>query len=143
MKDEPIDKYTPMGPGFFIFFQDMFPEDGGAAYDYLIHRRKLDAYRIEAKRLIDQKKAKKLNKEKKLKKELASLQAKKMLADQHAKIGKLKEIELNLVQVSESLLKVEKDLAEIKQTREAIEAKARIMRNNDEVLILLISEGYL
>jgi len=59
------------------------------------------------------------------------------LAEQQEKIRLEIEYELHLELVSESLLQIEKDLAEIERKRADISLQARIMRDDDEVILIL------
>lgn len=125
-----------MGPGFFIFFQDEFPNDGGTAYDpALEHQRQ--HYRRKAKTALAREKAEKLNDKKRFKKELITLEVERMLADQQGEIRQKEETELKLLEVSESLLLTERDLVEIGRKRAKIDLIARIMRDDDELMIIL------
>lgn len=128
---------SPMGPGFFIFFHEPQNTTRGGG------NKGGDGYYAQAKLTWQRNKAKKLNSQKKLKKELIILESKMMLAVQQSKISTIKEIELELAQVSKSLLDIEKDLTEITQARKTIKKRARIMRNNEKAIILLIGEGWL
>lgn len=127
---------SPMGPGFFIFFHE--PEDTTRGGGQGAAKRKADYY-AKAKCLIEKEREEKLKEKEKLEKQIEILEIR---IKPDTKISIRKEIELELAQVSKSLLLIEKDLAEIKQTRKAIQKRARIMRSND-TLILLIGEGCL
>jgi len=94
-------------------------------------------YEGRIKDLLDKERAALLNEAKQAKKRLVKIEVKRLLADQQEKIRLELEYELQLTIVSESLLQIERDLAEINRKRAAIKLKARIMRDDDEVMILL------
>ena len=94
-------------------------------------------YEKRIKKVLDEERAQLLNEAKQLKKNLVKREVKRLLADQQEKIRLQSEYELQLAVVSESLLQVERDLAEIDSKRAKIKLRARIMRDDDEVMILL------
>lgn len=128
---------SPMGPGFFIFFQDVFTEGSGAREAVRRRVRRLEEYEEELKLSIDKEQASLLIEAKELEDNLVKVEAKRMVADQEEKIRLESEYELQLALISESLLQVERDLAEIDRKRAEISLKARIMRDDDEIIILL------
>lgn len=135
---------TPMGPGFFIFFQH--DESGSSGGNYGKPYRKerpsrilkpLCEYEKEIKALIEDERKKLIAEEEALRKRLAIVKKERLLAVQQDKIRYKQEIELKYLIVSESLLQVKRDLAEIERKRAAIKMRARIMRDDEEVLLLL------
>lgn len=94
-------------------------------------------YEKRIKKLLDEERARLLNEAKSARKRLLKIEVEKLLADQRTEIRHKQEIELKSLIISESLLTIEKDLTEINRKRAKIKLKARIMRDDDEVMILL------
>ena len=101
--------------------------------------RPVSDYEKEIKQLLAKEKAKKLKEKRSLKGKETRLEKKIQKQD----IRQKQESELKLLLISESLLRIEKDLIEIQRKRAQITKKARIMRDDDEVIMLLMSKGYL
>lgn len=132
---------THYGPAYFppgdIVIEDIGAGNGaGGNYGGRVLPSLAD-YEKRIKDLLDKERAETLNEIKRLKKLLVKAEVEKMLVAQQEEISKRLEIELKFEIVSESLLQVERDLAEIDRKRAAIKLKARIMRDDDEVMILL------
>jgi len=132
---------THYGPAYFppgnIIIEDVSPGLGaGGNYGGRILPSIAD-YEKRIKKLLERERAERLNEAKKLRKRLIQVQAQQLLAEQQDKIRQKQEIELKYLLVSESLLRVEEDLAEIKRKQAQIELRAKIMRDDDEVIILL------
>lgn len=123
---------TPMGPGFFIFFQEIIETGAGGYYKPLrktYYLKPLDYYKKEIKE--------KLKKEKEV-----LIEAKQDL------IVSLKEIEERPEEkaLKKQIIIIEVKLADIKRELRIIEAKlqiipklASILRDDDEVLLILNS----
>lgn len=134
----------PMGPGFFIFFQDVYPETGGSgkrsggrkAKPYV--RKSLVTYEEQIKKRLDKERAKKLNEQKALERKQLRFEAEKLLVIQQ-EVRQKQDTELKLLLVSDSLLKIEKELTEINAKRANINMIARIMRDDDEVIALWLT----
>jgi len=130
------------GPAYFppgdIIIEESFTGNGaGGNYGRGRVLPSIADYEERIKKLLDKERADRLNEAKKLKKRLIQIEAEKMLVAQQTEIRQIQEIELKSLIVSESLLQVKRDLAEIDRKRAAIKLKARIMRDDDEVMILL------
>lgn len=89
-------------------------------------------YDEEVKRLLALEQKTK-TKKKQLKKKQKSLKAKTRQKD---------ETRLKLLEVSKSLLTIEKDLAEIEKKRAKIKKRARIMKDDEDVIAILMQKGY-
>ena len=127
-----------MGPGFFMFFRTEVDEGSSGARETLRRRiKRIEEYEEELKLSLDKEQAPLLIEAKELEEKLVKVEVKRVLAGQQEKIRLESEYKLQLALISESLLQVEMDLAEIDRKRAEISLKARIMRDDDEVIILL------
>ena len=75
--------------------------------------------------------------EKRIKKLLIKQELEKLQAEQQEEIRHSQEIELKYLIISESLLQIKRDLAEIERKRATIKLRARIMRDDDEIMVIL------
>lgn len=126
---------TPMGPGFFIFFQIGGRGTSGGNYGRVLPS--LADYEKRIKKLLDEEKETLLTEEKTAKDNLVKIEAKHLIDKQKEEIRQEIEYELQLEIISESLLQIERGLAEIERKRAEISLRARIMRDDDEVMILI------
>lgn len=99
--------------------------------------RHIDEYKEEIRLLLAKEEKEARKEKKKLEKKEIRLEAKLTLPN-----GQIEKTRLELEKVSKSLLTVEKDLAEIEKKRAEINLRARIMRDDDEIMMLLMSKGY-
>ena len=132
---------THYGPAYFPP-GDIVIEDVGGGYgaggDYSGRiLPSLADYEKRIKDLLDKERAETLNEIKRLKKLLVKAETERLLDIQRGEIRQKLETELKLEILSESLLTIQRDLAEIDRRRAAIKLKAKIMRDDDEVMILL------
>lgn len=136
------------GPAFFgvsHYGGTYFPPGGnvveipstGAGGNYGRPLPSLQEYEKRIKKYLDIEQAERLEEKEKLIARLVSLEAEKIKDQKNEEIRQNQEYELKYLLVSESLLQVEKDLAEIAEKRANIKLRARIMRDDDEVMILL------
>lgn len=135
---------TPMGPGFFIFFQH--DESGSSGGNYGKPYRKerpsrilkpLCEYEKEIKALIEDERKKLIAEEEALRKRLAIVKKERLLAVQQDKIRHKQEIELKYLIVTKAIAQVSADLQKIEQRKKTIKLKARIMKDDEEILLLL------
>lgn len=94
-------------------------------------------YEKRIKKLLDEERAQLLNEAKEARKRLEKLEIERLLDIKQADIRQKRELELKYLVMSESLLQIEKDLAEIDRRREKIKLEARIMRDDDELMVIL------
>ena len=94
-------------------------------------------YENRIKNQLDKERDERLIEAKATKNRLIQLEAEKALFAKKEEIRQIQENELKLLIVSESLLQIKRDLAEIAKKRAEISLRARIMRDDDEVMILL------
>lgn len=119
---------SPMGPGFLIFFQEEVVSGSGAA------TRSLEYYEEEIREALDRKEDKLLKEAAQARIRLIDLESEKIKEEE---IRQTQEIELKYLLVSKSLLKIEEDLTEVERKRGEIKRLARIMRDDDEVILIL------
>ena len=104
-------------------------------------RKSIAEYEKEISLILKEEKAEALKEKKSLKAKEVRLEVK--ISKEIKEDRQKQETKLKLLVVSESLLQVEKDLVEIDRKRAEINLRARIMRDDDEVMMLLMSKGYL
>lgn len=100
----------------------------------------VEDYEKEISLILKKEKTEALKEKKSLKAKEVRLEAK--ISAEKDQNRQTQETRLKLLIVSESLLQVEMDLAEIARKRAEINLRARIMRDDDEVMMLLMSKGY-
>lgn len=131
---------TPMGPGFFIFFQtETGVSSSGGDYRKKKYRilKPLKEYEHEIRKLLEEERIEKEKEADELKVLLAKVEVEKIKAEKEEEIRQTQEIELKYLLISESLLQIERDLAEIERKRAEISLRARIMLDDDELMILI------
>jgi hypothetical protein len=102
--------------------------------------KSVEEYEEEISLILKKEKAEALKEKKSLKAKEDRLEVK--IEREEKQNRQTQETRLKYLIVSESLLQVEKDLAEITKKRAEINLRARIMRDDDEVMMLLMSKGY-
>ena len=117
---------SPMGPGFLIFFQEEVVSGSGA--------RPLEYYEHEIREALDRKEDELLKEAAQARVRLIDLESERIKEEE---IRQKQEIELKYLLVSKSLLKIEEDLTEVELKRGEIKRLARIMRDDDEVILIL------
>ena len=94
-------------------------------------------YEKRIKKYLDEERKQLKAEEKRIKKLLIKQELEKLQAEQQEEIRHSQEIELKYLIISESLLQIKRDLAEIERKRATIKLRARIMRDDDEIMVIL------
>lgn len=125
------------------FYVQLIAGSTGGHYRQSRSLKPISEYEEEIKELLAREEEELLAEQKGLEKKEIKLEAKALLGAQQSKTRKVEETELNLRIVANDLAIVSANLQKIEKEKLNIKNKARILRDDDEIIMLLISEGYM